>query len=123
MFLAEAALAEPTRTRLLARTRRLIREGYARMEEWIKRHSHVLSVVPPESTALAFVQYHLDMSSVAVADAIRQKAKVLVAPGEYFGIDHHLRMTHGLKAEYLEEALTQVGSVFEELAGQRRASA
>ncbi len=63
MFFAEIALAEPMRTRLLARTRRLIREGYARLESWIKEHSPLLSVIPPESTALAFVRYHLNMPS------------------------------------------------------------
>lgn len=123
MFFAEIALAEPTRSRLLARTRRLIREGYARLENWIHQHSSVLSVVPPESTALAFVRYHLDMPSVALADAIRQRANVLVAPGEYFGIENHLRMTHGLKPEYLSEALKRVGSVFDELAARHLTAA
>jgi len=123
MFLAEIALTEPTRSALLARTRRLIREGYAHLEAWIGRHSGVLSIVPPESTALAFVRFHLNMSSVQVADEIRRRANVLVAPGEYFGIEHHLRMTHGLKLEYLTEALTRVGDVFEELAVRNRPGA
>ena len=123
MFFAEIALAEPMRTRLLARTRRLIREGYARLESWIKDHSPLLSVIPPESTALAFVRYHLNMPSTTVAEALRQRAGVLVAPGEYFGIEHHLRITHGLKAEYLREALNRIGTVFEELAGRSRTAA
>lgn len=116
MFLAEIALLEPMRSRLIQRTRRLIREGYARLEEWIGGHAEVLSIVPPESTALAFVRFHLNMSSTEVADEIRRRAKVLVAPGEYFGIEHHLRMTHGLKIEYLTEALERMGGVFEDLA-------
>lgn len=120
MFFAEIALAEPMRTRLLARTRRLIREGYARLESWIKERSGLLSVIPPESTALAFVRYHLNIPSTDVAEALRQRAGVLVAPGEYFGIENHLRITHGLKPEYLHEALNRIGSVFEELAGHNR---
>ena len=123
MFFAEIALAEPMRTRLLNRTRGLIREGYARLESWINEHSPLLSVIPPESTALAFVRYHLNMPSGEVAEALRQRAEVLVAPGEYFGIENHLRITHGLKAEYLREALDRIGSVFEELAGRSRTAA
>jgi aspartate/methionine/tyrosine aminotransferase len=123
MFLAEIALAEPARSALLARTRRLIREGYAHLEEWIGRHSGVLSIVPPESTALAFVRFHLNMSSIDVAEEIRRRANVLVAPGEYFGIEHHLRMTHGLKLEYLTEALNRMGVAFEELAARSRTTA
>lgn len=123
MFFAEIALAEPMRTRLLARTRRLIREGYARLECWIKEHSPILSVIPPESTALAFVRYHLNIPSTEVAEALRQRAGVLVAPGEYFGIENHLRITHGLKAEYLREAFNRIGKVFEELAGNNRSAA
>lgn len=123
MFLAEIALVEPMRSKLLARTRRLIREGYARLEEWIGRHADVLSIVPPESSALAFVRYHLKMSSAEVADEIRRRARVLVAPGEYFGIEHHLRMTHGLKLEYLAEALDRMGGVFDDLAKRSRTMA
>ncbi|HUJ30228.1 MAG TPA: aminotransferase class I/II-fold pyridoxal phosphate-dependent enzyme [Candidatus Acidoferrum sp.] len=123
MFFAEIALAEPMRTRLLARTRRLIREGYTRLESWVKDHSPLLSVIPPESTALAFVRYHLNMPSTTVAEALRQRAGVLVAPGEYFGIEHHLRITHGLNAEYLREALNRIGSILEELAGRSRTAA
>ncbi|MGH9698649.1 MAG: aminotransferase class I/II-fold pyridoxal phosphate-dependent enzyme, partial [Candidatus Acidiferrales bacterium] len=123
MFLAEIALVEPMRSRLLGRTRRLIREGYARLEEWIGRHSEVLSIVPAESTALAFVRYRLNMSSAEVADEIRRRARVLVAPGEYFGIENHLRMTHGLKLEYLAEALERMGGVFDDLAKRSRTMA
>lgn len=123
MFLAEIALVEPTRSALLARTRRLIREGYTHLEAWIGRHSGVLSIVPPESTALAFVRFDLNMSSAEVAEEIRRRANVLVAPGEYFGIERHLRMTHGLRLEYLTEALHRIGVVVESLAAGNRTAA
>jgi aspartate/methionine/tyrosine aminotransferase len=123
MFFAEIALGEPTRTQLIARTRTFIREGYARLEDWIKDHSHLLSVIPPESTALAFVRYNLDMPSVAVADALRQRGGVLVAPGECFGIENHLRITHGLQGEHLRAALNRIGKVLEELSVRSQTAA
>jgi aspartate/methionine/tyrosine aminotransferase len=123
MFFAELALAEPMRSWLIARTRRVIREGYSRLDAWIREHSSLVSIVPPESTALGFLRYHLDLSSFAVADTIRQKANVLVAPGDYFGVDHHLRITHGLKPEFMQDGLNRIGTVIEELGRKYRVSA
>jgi aspartate/methionine/tyrosine aminotransferase len=123
MFLAEIAIAEPARSQLLARTRKFIREGYSRIEDWVGRHPGLLSVIPSQSTALAFVRYHLDIPSASVAEALRREAKVLVAPGEFFGVENHLRITHGLKTEYLCEALDRVSSVFIELAERGRTAA
>ena len=114
MLLAEIALGEQHRSQLLQRTRRFIREGYARLEHWVRENSSVVSIVPPESTALAFVGYQLDAPSVAVAHAIRQ-AGVLVAPGAYFGAEGHLRITHGLNSDYLQKALAIVASVLQQL--------
>ena len=123
MFFAELALAEPMRSWLIARTRRVIRAGYSRFDAWVQSHSSLVSIVPPESTALAFLHYHLDLSSFAVADTIRQKANVLVAPGDYFGVDHHLRITHGLKPEFMQDGLNRIGMVLEELGRKHRVTA
>jgi aspartate/methionine/tyrosine aminotransferase len=116
MTLAEIALSEPVRTRLFARNRQLIRDGYSRIESWIQRHHRFLSIVPPESTALAFVRYAFEMPSIDVARILKDESSVLVAPGDYFGVARHLRITHGLKPAYLMEALGRVGSTLERLA-------
>lgn len=51
---------------MLARTRGLIRDGYARLSSWIADSDVLLSIVPPEATALAFVRYQWDASSIEV---------------------------------------------------------
>lgn len=66
MHLAEIALAPGTRERLLARNRRLIRDGYARLERWVEASDGLLSICPPAATALGFVRYNLDAPSVEV---------------------------------------------------------
>ena len=49
MHLAEEALSEGTRQRLLARNRSLIRDGYARLSRWMEGcEDGLLSVTPPE---------------------------------------------------------------------------
>lgn len=109
MRLAELALEPATRDRLLARTRRYIREGYARLDAWIAANADLLSIVPPAATALGFVRYGLDLPSVDVAHALRREADVLVAPGSTFGVEQHLRITHGLEPAVLDEALARAG--------------
>jgi aspartate/methionine/tyrosine aminotransferase len=116
MRLGELALEPSTRDRLLARTRRYIRDGYGRLDAWIGANADLLSIVPPDATALGFVRYHLDLPSVEVAHALRREADVLVAPGSTFGVEHHLRITHGLEPALLDEALDRAGRVLRGLA-------
>ncbi len=118
MRLGEMALEATTRDRLLARTRGYIREGYGRLEAWIDANADLLSIVPPAATALGFVRYHLDLPSVEVAHALRREAGVLVAPGAAFGVEHHLRITHGLEPALLDEALERAGRVLRGLAAR-----
>ena len=116
MGLGEIAMEAETRDRLLARTRGYIREGYARLAGWIDANADLLSIVPPDATALGFVRYHLDLPSVEVAHALRREADVLVAPGATFGVERHLRITHGLEPALLDEAFERAGRVLRGLA-------
>lgn len=116
MHLAETALTPAVRDRLLTRNRTLIRQGYARLHAWIEDSEGLLSITPPAATALAFVRYHLDRPSLEVGHALRDRGNVLVGVGAHFGVEHHLRITHGLQPVYLEAALRNVSRVLTELA-------
>jgi aspartate/methionine/tyrosine aminotransferase len=113
--LAEIALDEPMRTRLIERTRSYIRAGYELIERWLGALPDLVSIVPPQATALALVRYHFDLPSVEVADAIRTRAGVLVAPGSCFGVEGHLRIALGLEPAVLNEALRRVARVLRQL--------
>jgi aspartate/methionine/tyrosine aminotransferase len=116
MLLAEIALTEPTRSRLLARQRGFVQEGWALLEGWLEEHADLVGVSCRDATALAFVRYHVDQPSVAVAEAIRREASVLVAPGVFMGAEQHLRITHGFEPTYTAEALARIGAVLRGLA-------
>jgi aspartate/methionine/tyrosine aminotransferase len=47
---------------------------------------------------------------VALADFIRRKASVLVAPGAYLGTEHHLRITVGYEPEKVKAALSRIST-------------
>ncbi len=115
--LAEMALAEPARSRLLDRTRSYIRAGYELIERWVAANPELVSIIPPEATALAFVRYAVDLPSVDVADTIRTRASVLVAPGSCFGVEGHLRIALGLEPAFVNEALERIARVLRELQG------
>jgi aspartate/methionine/tyrosine aminotransferase len=115
MILAEIAVSDPVRQQLFTRNRGLIREGYARLSRWAESTRGVVTVATPKATALAFPQFHLNLSSLEVAHALREGG-VLVGVGSHFGVEQHLRVTHGLEGTFMEAALERMSTVFERLA-------
>ena len=72
---------------------------------------------PAVATSIAFVQYHFDMPSVELADHIRRKVSVLVAPGAYLGTENHLRITVGYEPRKVSTALERISATVAELVG------
>lgn len=116
MALAELALEPKKRQSLLDRQKRLSRQGHEILEAWIGQQEGRFSMNKAAATSIGFVRYHLDLGSVEVADQIRRKASVLVAPGAYLGTEHHLRIARGYDPEKLKAALARVGEAVVEIA-------
>jgi aspartate/methionine/tyrosine aminotransferase len=117
MVLAELALQPAKRQALLDRQKKLSREGHAVLETWVQAQDGRFSVSPAVATSIAFVQYHFEMPSAELADQIRKKASVLVAPGGYLGTEHHLRVTVGYEPQKIKTALERISGVVAELVG------
>jgi aspartate/methionine/tyrosine aminotransferase len=116
MKLAEIALQPAKRKTLLDRQRKLSREGHAVLEQWVRAQDGRFSVSKAVATSIAFVGYNFDMPSAELADHIRRKASVLVAPGSCLGTENHLRITVGYEPEKVRTALERIGAVAAELA-------
>jgi len=116
MKVAEIALEPAKRQALLDRQRRLAGHGQGVLEKWIRRQNGAFSWQRPKATSIAFVRYHFDISSPQMADLIRKKASVLVAPGSYLGTEHHLRIAVGHEGEKLETALGRIEKAVADLA-------
>ncbi|HZS25641.1 MAG TPA: aminotransferase class I/II-fold pyridoxal phosphate-dependent enzyme, partial [Candidatus Angelobacter sp.] len=116
MKLAEIALQPEKRKALLDRQKKLSREGHTLLENWVREQEGRFSVSPAVATSIAFVRYHFDMPSAELADHIRTKSSVLVAPGAYLGTEHHLRITVGYEPAKITPALERIGAVAAELA-------
>jgi len=123
MKLAEIALLPAKRKMLLDRQRELSRRGHVVLENWVHEQEGRFSVSEVVATSIAFVHYNFDMPSAELADHIRRKASVLVAPGGYLGSENHLRITVGYEPNKVRTALERIGTVAAELAGAAHAGA
>jgi aspartate/methionine/tyrosine aminotransferase len=121
MALAEIALEPRKRQSLLDRQKRLSREGHSILEDWVQKQQGRFSVNKAAATSIGFVRYHHEIGSVEVADHIRRKASVLVAPGAYLGTEYHLRIAVGHEPEKLSTALGRIGDAVAQLAASSRA--
>ncbi|MFD7130611.1 aminotransferase class I/II-fold pyridoxal phosphate-dependent enzyme [Streptomyces sp. NPDC059894] len=115
MTLAEIALDQDHRYRLLSRYRALIRRSSTWLRDWVDAHPELVSLVTPEATALGFVRYHLDLPSRDVVVELSRRGGVLVGAGAHFGTEGHFRITHGHDSSYLSEALDRVSAVLKAL--------
>ncbi|MGC2695886.1 MAG: hypothetical protein WA738_08845, partial [Candidatus Angelobacter sp.] len=93
------------------------------LEAWVREQDGRFSVSKAVATSIAFVQYHFNVPSVDLANTIRKKASVLVAPGAYLGTEHHLRITVGYEPAKIHTALARIGAVAAELVGASSAAA
>src|SRR6476469_4882918 len=116
MRVAEIALQPAKRAALLERQKKLSREGHSLLETWVRAQEGRFSVSRAVATSIAFVGYNFDMPSAELADHIRTKASVLVAPGGYLGTENHLRITVGYEPEKIRTALERIGVVAAKLA-------
>jgi aspartate/methionine/tyrosine aminotransferase len=123
MKLAEIALLPAKRKMLLDRQKKLSREGHAVLETWVREQEGRFSVSKAVATSIAFVGYNFDMPSAELADHIRRKASVLVAPGAYLGTENHLRITVGYEPAKARKALDRIGAIAEELSRTNVAAA
>jgi aspartate/methionine/tyrosine aminotransferase len=117
MQLAEIALQPAKRKTLLDRQRKLSRLGHAVLERWVEKQEGRFSVSKAVATSIAFVQYHFEMPSAELADYLRKKVSVLVAPGAYLGTENHLRITVGYEPQKVRMALERIGAAVAELVG------
>jgi aspartate/methionine/tyrosine aminotransferase len=116
MKLAEIALEPEKRATLLQRQRALSREGHRILAGWIAEQSGRFSCKTPPATSIAFVRSHLEMPSVDLANYLRKKASVLVAPGAYLGTENYLRIAIGYDPVRLRAALGRIGEAVAALA-------
>ncbi len=115
MKLAEAALAEPARSALVARARRLIRTGFETLTEALAIHHNVFTVAAPHASAMSFVRFNLPIASETLAMRLVREQDVLVIPGSRFHVENHFRFSSALPEAHLKEGLRRLNLVVEDV--------
>jgi aspartate/methionine/tyrosine aminotransferase len=111
--LAAYALSPEVLPRIRKRTRDYIRNGYQNLERWLEEQGDLCELVPPQAAAIGFVRYHRAIGSSELVQRLI-KAGAFVVPGDLFGLDHFLRISFGLPADYLNEGLKRLSQVLHE---------
>lgn len=114
--LATHALSETVRPRLVARTREFIRAGFPNLESWAGSRPGLFKPISHQASAVALLEYTMDINSSELADRLRVEKSVLVVPGDHFGMDGFMRVSFGLPPEILLPALDRVGDLVSDLA-------
>lgn len=106
--LTALALSEHVRPAIIRRTRDYIRKGYPVLQQWMAQQDGIFQSIPPKAAAIAFVKYKLDISSTELAMRLIREKKVMLVPGDHFGMDNYLRISYGLPETYLKTGLQRI---------------
>ena len=106
--LAAFVLSDKVRPRIIQRTRDFARRGYKNLQTWVNNHTDVLSVVPPQAAAIAFVKYDKKINSSDLVKRLIHEYSTYVVPGDHFGTDGYLRISYGLSDDYVNEGLKRI---------------
>lgn len=117
--LAAFALSREVRPRIVERTRGFIRRGFPVLEEWVSENAELVSMIPPDAGAIAFVKYTPEIGSEMLVDRLRSEKSVLIAPGAHFGAEGFVRISFGLPEDYLREGLDRIAEVLREIGKER----
>jgi aspartate/methionine/tyrosine aminotransferase len=105
-YIAERLLAQ--REKFIKRNLEFSRTNLDILSKWVKDNQGIISWTPPRSGFTAFPKYDLDINSTEFCKQLLREQKVMLSPGDYFGMDKHLRINIGSQRETFQEALIKV---------------
>lgn len=115
--LATLALEKGTRTRIRARTRRILNENVGIMTAWMEEQAGLFRYQLPDAGAFVYTHYDADIKSSEFAELLRKDYDTLVVPGDHLGMDCYLRIGFGNPAAELKEGLARVAAAFQAVRG------
>jgi aspartate/methionine/tyrosine aminotransferase len=113
-ILARVALEPQKRQKILDRTRSILNKNFPVLNDWIKNHGSMFSMISPRAGAIAYFRYKLDVNSTELVDKLRTEKSTLIVPGDHFGMDHYLRIGYGSPADYIQSGLNRIHETLQE---------
>jgi aspartate/methionine/tyrosine aminotransferase len=112
--LAQRALEPSRRSRILARTRRILNDNFPVVAKWLDGHADLFDYVPPDAGAIVYVRARQEIDSIEFVDRLRRQKSVLLVPGAHFGMEGWVRIGFGSEAAALTEGLRRLHEFVEE---------
>lgn len=113
--IARVAVQPANRERCYARTREILQANLPVAREWVASFGGRLSWKPPQAGAIGLVKYDAPVSSLEIAERVRQRQNTLIVPGSHVGLEGHLRLWLGGREPFLREGLRRVGAELESM--------
>jgi aspartate/methionine/tyrosine aminotransferase len=111
--LACFALQPEKQAKIQVRTRKILHQNYAIVDNWLQKYSDIFEWIPPVAGAITLIKNHLNISSQEFADQVRIEKSVLLVPGIQFQMENYFRVGFGGEPEHLRTALDRVGDFAE----------
>lgn len=93
------------RAMILPRNDQIITQNLAAARSWFAEHADLATWSEPKAGLLAMMRYTLPIDSATLADGLARDARVMLAPGSTFGLEHHLRIGIGQRPDLFAEGL------------------
>ena len=102
-----AAVALRHSDKLLERSKKIVRENLAILDEWVNSEPHV-SYVKPKAGTTALVYYNLDIPSYTFCEEMYHKTGAFVTPGDCFEMPHSMRIGYAYGKQALIDGLRAI---------------
>jgi len=103
------------REHLVQRFNNTAQRNHRIMKQWVKDNPDLVDWVEPHGGIMCYPKYNLDMPSVELVHKLLDDFGVMVNPGEYFGVEGHLRLTYACPEDVLINGLEALGKGLREL--------
>ena len=107
-YLADAVMREPMRSKVLERTRSIIRTNLPPVEEWIESHRDIFDYCRPQAGAICTVRSNLNVDTTVLFEQFLREQSVLITPGQHFGIGNYIRIGCGYNLDVTLQGLARL---------------
>ncbi len=102
------ALALENQEVLMGRSKKIVRENLAILDDWVRRQPHI-SYLKPRAGTTALLCYDMDVNSYDFCRQMLEQTGAFLTPGDCFGQPNSMRIGYACEKEVLTAGLDAVG--------------
>ncbi len=113
--IATLALQPEVRRKILKRNRGVLNHNLHVLMQWMETQGSLFDFIPPRAGGMAFTRYHKNINSRELVQKIRDEKGVLLVAGDFFNLEHYLRIGIGAEETELQEGLKRLADTLDSL--------